>query len=222
MTIKRLETDLYPPIKAMLEAQGFTVKGEVKQCDVMAVRQDDILVVELKNTLNLTLILQAVERLALTDFVYIAVPADCAPLKKQQKSIIKLLRRLGLGLIVVAFVGEQAYVETLVSIGDYQPRKNTAKKQLVLNEFHQRQGDPELGGASSKGKKMTVYRQRMIRIAQYLEHHGATKAGVLAKAIDEPKAGNMLSSNLYHWFERISTGVYQLSRQGREEIQHWR
>lgn len=221
MTIKRLETDLYPPIKAMLEAQGFKVKGEIKQCDVMAVRQDDVLVVELKNTLNLTLILQAVERLALTDYVYIAVPADCAPLKKQQKSIIKLLRRLGIGLIVVAFVGEQTYVETLVSIGDYQPRKNNSKKKLVLNEFHQRQGDPELGGASSHSKKMTVYRQRMIRIAQYLEQHGATKAAVLAKAIDEPKAGSMLSADLYSWFQRVSTGVYQLSAQGKEELKHW-
>ncbi len=222
MTTKRLETDLYPPIKAMLEAQGFTVKGEIKQCDVMAVRQDDVVVVELKKTLNLTLILQAVERLALTDNVYIAVPADCAPLKKQQKSIVKLLRRLGIGLILVAFVGEQTYVETLVSIGDYQPRKNHTKKKLVLNEFHQRQGDPELGGASSNGKKMTVYRQRMIRIALYLEQHGATKAAILASAIDEPKAGNMLSADLYSWFQRVSTGVYQLSAQGKEELKLWR
>ena len=91
MTTKRLETDLYPPIKTMLEQQGFVVKGEIKQCDVMALRDEQMLVVELKTTLNLTLILQAVERLALTEFVYIAVPADCAPLKKQQKSIVKLL-----------------------------------------------------------------------------------------------------------------------------------
>jgi len=221
MTTKRLETDLYPPIKTMLEQQGFVVKGEIKQCDVMALRDEQMLVVELKTTLNLTLILQAVERLALTEFVYIAVPADCAPLKKQQKSIVKLLRRLGLGLIVVAFVGEQTYVETMVSPGDYQPRKNHGKVKLALNEFHQRHGDPELGGANNSSKKMTVYRQRMIRVAQYLAANGATKASLVAQGIDEPKAGTMLSNNLYGWFERVSTGIYQLSQQGQLDIVHW-
>ncbi|WP_434340989.1 DUF2161 family putative PD-(D/E)XK-type phosphodiesterase [Motilimonas cestriensis] len=222
MTIKRLETDLYLPIKNMLEQQGFIVKGEIKQCDVMAVRDEQVLVVELKTTLNLTLVLQAVERLALTDYVYIAVPADCAPIKKQQKSIVKLLRRLGLGLIVVAFVGEQTYVETVVSPGDYQPRKNHGKVKMALNEFHQRQGDPEQGGANNSSKKMTVYRQRMIRLALYLESHGATKAANVAQDINEPKAGTMLANNLYGWFERVSKGIYQLSKQGQTEVDQWR
>ena len=32
------ETDLYPPIKRFLEGQGYTVKGEIGACDVLAVR----------------------------------------------------------------------------------------------------------------------------------------------------------------------------------------
>lgn len=227
MAVKRPETDLYLPVKHMLEQQGFTVKGEVKQCDLFALKgsdaTDDVtsLVVELKTTVNLTLILQAVERLAVADNVYIAVPADCAPMKKQQKSIIKLVRRLGIGLIVVAFVGQQTFVETMASPGDYQPRKNLKKSRIILNEFHQRQGDPELGGAASRGKKMTVYRQRCINVALYLAKAGATKASVVAAEVDDPKARYLLSTNVYKWFERVSQGVYQLTELGREELEQW-
>ena len=57
------ETDLYPPVKRYLEDQGYTVKGEIDDCDVVAVRSGDTpVVVELKLTLNLNVILQAVAR----------------------------------------------------------------------------------------------------------------------------------------------------------------
>ena len=35
------ETDLYPPVKRFLEAQGYEVKAEVRGCDVTAVRGDE-------------------------------------------------------------------------------------------------------------------------------------------------------------------------------------
>lgn len=48
------ETDLYPPVKAFLEAQGYVVKAEVARCDVVAVRGDEPpVVVELKTRFNL-------------------------------------------------------------------------------------------------------------------------------------------------------------------------
>lgn len=47
------ETDLYPPVKRYLEGPGYTVKGEVDDCDVVAVRRgEEPVVVELKLTLN--------------------------------------------------------------------------------------------------------------------------------------------------------------------------
>lgn len=43
------ETDLYWPIKAFLEDQGYEVKAEVIDCDVVAMRNDEPpLIVELK------------------------------------------------------------------------------------------------------------------------------------------------------------------------------
>ena len=32
------ESDLYPPLKRFLESQNYEVKGEVQDCDVLAVR----------------------------------------------------------------------------------------------------------------------------------------------------------------------------------------
>ncbi len=37
-----LESDLYAPVKALLEGQGYVVKGEVRGCDVVAVCQRNV------------------------------------------------------------------------------------------------------------------------------------------------------------------------------------
>ena len=94
-----LESDLYAPVKALLEGQGYVVKGEVRGCDVVGVRGNEPpVVVELKRVFGLGLVLQGVDRLALSDKVYLAV----GQWPKQLKNVRKLCRRLGLGLIVVA------------------------------------------------------------------------------------------------------------------------
>ena len=71
------ETDLYPPIKAYLEAQGYVVKGEIGDCDLLAVRGDEEPVaVELKLTFSLALVMQGVARQRMFDDVYLAVPVS--------------------------------------------------------------------------------------------------------------------------------------------------
>ena len=50
------EYQLYEPVKAFLEAQGYEVKAEVSGCDVVAVRgKEPPVVVELKMRFNLEL-----------------------------------------------------------------------------------------------------------------------------------------------------------------------
>ena len=57
------EADLYEPVKRFLEAQGYTVKGEVKACDIVAVRgEEPPVVVELKTSFSLPLVFQGIER----------------------------------------------------------------------------------------------------------------------------------------------------------------
>ena len=60
----RLETTLYLPIKRFLEEAGYSVKGEVGGCDILALSDDEpplVVICELKLTFNLELVLQAVD-----------------------------------------------------------------------------------------------------------------------------------------------------------------
>lgn len=50
------EDQLYPPVKALLQAQGYEVKGEVGAADVMARRGgEEPVIVELKLRFSLSL-----------------------------------------------------------------------------------------------------------------------------------------------------------------------
>ena len=67
------ESDLYAPVKAFLEAQGYAVKGEVRGCDAVGVRGDEPpVVVELKRGFGLGLVLQSVDEVP-TEKVKVAV-----------------------------------------------------------------------------------------------------------------------------------------------------
>ena len=68
------ETDLYEPIRAYLEENGYEVHAEVAGCDVTAVKDGDLIVVELKRAVSLKLLTQAVDRQRAADSVYVAVP----------------------------------------------------------------------------------------------------------------------------------------------------
>lgn len=73
------EVALYPPVKAFLQRQGYVVRGEVRGCDLVACRGDEEpVIVELKLRFTLSLLLQGVDRLALSPLVYLAVPRSTA------------------------------------------------------------------------------------------------------------------------------------------------
>ncbi|MCA9413060.1 MAG: hypothetical protein H6751_11930 [Candidatus Omnitrophica bacterium] len=217
------ESDLYPPLKRFLESQNYEVKGEVQDCDVLAMRGDEPpVIVELKLTLNLEVLLQAVDRLTLTPKVYIGVPTKNRILNTQRKRILKLIRMLGLGLISINLNKKSSSVEILLDPGEYRPRKSKQRQERLLGEFAKRVGDPNLGGADRRKGIMTAYRQRTLSIASYLQNNGPTKASLIAQALDEPKARDILYQDVYGWFERVSRGVYDLSPRGRKEVPGWR
>jgi hypothetical protein len=216
------ESDLYLPLKRFLESQGYEVKGEVHDCDVMAVRSDeDPVVIELKLTLNLNVILQAVERLSLTPTVYVGIPRSCKMFQKQRKRITKLLKMLGLGLITIEPKLKTGAVDVVHDPSEYKPRKSKPRKDRLLGEFMKRVGDPNLGGSDTRRGIMTAYRQRALAIANYLQKHGPTKASIIAKSLEDPKTRDILYRDVYGWFERVSVGVYGLSPRGEQEIEQW-
>ncbi len=216
------ESDLYPPLKRFLEAQGYTVKGEVGDCDAVAVRGgEEPVVVELKVSLNLKALMQATARFALTRKVYVGVAHGCPVLARDRRAATKLLRMLGLGLVVIDPRPGPAQVAVLLDPAEYRPRSAPRKTERLLGEFAQRVGDPNRGGSDRRRGVMTAYRQRALRVAAFLAANGATKASVLARALEEPKARELMYADVYGWFERAGAGVYRLSPRGVTELPRW-
>ena len=216
------ETDLYLPLKRFLEAQNYEVKGEVHDCDVVAVRgREAPVVVELKPVLNLAVVLQAVERLSVTPKVYIAIPKRSNALKSRRRHVIKLLRMLGVGLVVIDATHDRSFVEVVLDPGEYRPRQSKPRQERLLGEFTKRVGDPNVGGADRRKGIMTVYRQRAIAIARFLQEQPPAKASNIAITLRDPKARDILYRDVYGWFERVSLGMYALSPRGQREIRLW-
>ena len=58
---------------------------------------------------------------------------------------------------------------------------------------------------------MTAYRQEAMRCASFLSEHGATKAALVAKGSGVPHARRIMADNHYGWFQRVGTGIYDLT-----------
>ena len=207
------ETELYPPVKAFLEGQGYEVKAEVGPADVMALRDGDPpLFVELKTGFSLSLVHQCVARQSLSDAVYLCVPRKTGrPFLSQLRSMKTLCRRLGLGLITVRLRDD--LVEVHCDPAPYRPRTNTRRQSALLREFAKRAGDPNTGGATRTGL-VTAYRQDALRCAGYLAAEGPSKGADVARATGVATATRLMADNHYGWFDRIARGVYSLTETG--------
>ncbi|HEX9461892.1 MAG TPA: DUF2161 family putative PD-(D/E)XK-type phosphodiesterase [Alphaproteobacteria bacterium] len=211
------ETSLYAPVKAFLEGQGYVVKGEIGRCDVMAMRgAEPPVIVELKTALTLELLLQGIDRLNLSDAVYLAVPAPRGSSPLFDGRFRKLLRRVGLGLLVVH---ASAKVEAILDPRPYRPRLNKRRTSRLLGEFQRRTGDPNQGGSTHRVKLVTAYRQEALRVASVLDARGPQKPAALRIEAEAPNAGRILMDDVYGWFERVQRGVYTLTPAGRAGLQ---
>ena len=110
-----LETALYLPVKRFLEKLGFTVKGEVGGCDLVALSGDDppvVVIGELKLSFNLELVLQAVDRAGAADEVWLAAKLSARGKGRESDARYRnLCRRLGFGMLAVTNTGD---VEVIV------------------------------------------------------------------------------------------------------------
>lgn len=213
------ETELYGPVKSLLERQGYVVKGEVGAADVVARRGDEPpVIVELKRGFSLSLYHQAIARLALTDHVYIAVPK---PRGRTARRVLKdntsLCRRLGLGLVTVLPDGR---TEVQCDPGPYAPRKSARRTDRLLRAFDALRGDPNDGGATRHGI-VTAYRQDAVACARHLACHGETKGSEVARATGVRTATRLMADNHYGWFARVRIGVYALTEDGRRGLADW-
>ena len=207
------ETDMYEPVRNLLQEQGFIVRGEVKGCDIAAMKGDALWVVELKLSANISLLYQAIERTALTDWVFIAIPRPKNSRDKNFPSLKKLLKKLNLGLITVGLDTPVRYAE-IVIFPTGTDSKETKKSNAVRSEISGRTVDTP--GGITKSMLITAYRERCVRIACLLNEKGPLSTRELVKLGCEKDASKILRLNAYGWFIKVSTGVYTLSGVGRD------
>ncbi|WNF25022.1 DUF2161 family putative PD-(D/E)XK-type phosphodiesterase [Mesobacillus jeotgali] len=219
---KLYEADLYEPIRKHFIKLGYRVNGEVHDCDLTAVKDDNLIIVELKLTLNIDLLLQATRRQRLTDLVYIAIPKPKRITRKRWNDITQLIQRLELGLIIVSFAGNRKKVEFKIHPEPYKrmASKNTRKKAALIKEIEGRSADYNIGG-SSKTKIMTAYKENCIQIACYLEKLGQLSPKALVALGTGNKTPLILQKNYYKWFERVERGIYVITEQGRSELKDY-
>ena len=209
------ETELYPLLKTYFEKQGFIVQAEVNNIDIVAKKEDLLIIVEMKTQLNLKLIYQGCLRQRINDNVYLAVPKINN--KRTLKERLHILRRLNLGLLVVDLVDES--VEAVLDPKDFVFRRSNKKKQRLLKEMNKRVTNVNIGG-TSKSKLVTSYRENVIKIAYYLID-GEKTTKQLREESGINKAATYLQKNYYNWFYRVSRGVYALTEQGKKELQEY-
>ena len=204
---------MYGPIKKLLESVGFTVKGEVKGCDIAAMRGDELWLVEMKLSMTITLLYQAMSRQSISPCVFAAIPRP----KKFDKKFMnaqRILKKLELGLIIVALDSEIPFAEIILHPG--KPHKAYKRSASVRSEIENRVGDTP--GGSTKVPITTVYREQCIKVACMADRHGGEfSPKILREEYNCGKnTGMILHRNFYGWFKKVKKGLYILSDEGRD------
>ena len=190
-------------------------------CDVVGTRGDEPpVIVELKLAFTLGLVLQGVDRLTMTDRVYLAVPqprgrgAGRAPVYR--RDVRALCRRLGLGLMTVG-----ARIEVLLDPLPYRPRRRTRRLARLLGEHARRVGDPNRGGIN-RTPLVTAYRQEALRCALLIREGGTAKLRVLRETGLVPNASKILQRDVYGWFQRVERATYGLTERAEQDLARFR
>lgn len=220
---KQYEVELYEPVRRYFTELGYHVQAEVNDCDVVAVKGEELTIIELKRSINQTLLIQATKRQRLTESVYLAVFEP--PYKRRSRKwrdMCHLLRRLELGLIIVSFVKEVGHIEIIHEPLAFDRKRSMAQskktKDKVLLEVAERRGNYNVGG-SHQVKIHTAYKEKSIQIACSLERFGPLSPKQLRTLGTGDKTSSILQKNYYDWFERVKHGVYRITEAGLAELQ---
>jgi hypothetical protein len=213
------ETDLFLPVKEIFENLDYSIRSEVKDCDVTALKGEDLIIVELKLRISLKLLTQATARQKYTEMVYIAIPRPASP-NSEYRANLRLLKRLQLGLITVSFLRNQPTARVEFD-PPQQPvivkRRKTRARRGLLAEIRGRSQDLNVGGSNGKSL-VTAYRESAIYIAVCLKLHGAQTTAQLRDLGGGTKTLSILADNHYGWFRRVIRGTYEVTEQGLADL----
>jgi hypothetical protein len=226
---------MYEPIKAFFTSMGYDVRAEVKNCDIVMVKEDEILIVEMKKSFNMALLFQLMERQKITEQVYAAIPN---PRRSRSNSgriyngnftkIKKICACLGIGLITVdcdsALKNIEIVCNPAVPAKTGESKRKQALRGKVIGEISGRTGDLNTGGVSKK-PIVTAYRETVIRTACAMERaaldgrEAVTARELLNEFNAPPNTAGILKRDFYGWFAKSEKkGAYELSDKGREML----
>ena len=197
----------------------------MNQCDLVA-RNDSgqFIVVEMKKSLNLTLLIQGVKRMSLTDQVYLAVEYTPRSRKKHAftwQDAVRLCKRIGIGLITVQFYQKRKpRIEVLCDPGASSARRAAHKRKRMEREFLERSGDYQLGGITGE-KLVTAYREKSLHCAYALKEGTPMRLKDIRESTGDNGVSNILQKNYYGWFAREQRGVYRLTEQGKAALKQY-
>lgn len=212
------ETDLYGPVRDFLLSRGYTVRSEVRGCDITAIKGDDLVILEMKTALTVPLLAQAVERQKAADSVYVVVPHPGKRVRTREwRRTCALLKRLELGLVLVTLDGSNPEVEIPFHPAVRTIRKRRDIRRAIIEEAASRSGDFNQGGSTGQ-KLVTAYREASIKIACFLQVMGASSPKKLRQAGTGEKTASILYKNYYGWFRRVARGQYELTDKAVQEM----
>ncbi len=216
------ETDLFTPLKTYLEGQGYSVHSEVKNCDIVAKKGTELIIVELKKQFSVALLAQAVKRKEVCDSVYVALPVPEGRARPPNLPAAKtILRRLEIGLILVDFKKTKTKIEVLLHPAPFNLRRRHRKRRAIISEIDGRFAEFDTAGSPASQEKISAYKQQAIRIAYFLEKTGPASPKKIKTLSGSDKAQSILSSNFYGWFIRVERGVYALNSAGKKSLKRY-
>lgn len=226
-----MEKDLFEPIKEYFEKYGYVCDGEVMDIDLYMEKKVsetvdftlESVAVELKQVLDFKAVQQAALRQKITDHVFIGIfrPKDLNSHAFKDK--LYLLKRLGIGLIVVSErTGTvEIVLEPVVSeLSSFQLR-NQGKRAALANEFQRRKVKSNTGGVHH-ARLLTAYRENALLVLDALMELGGEASPKMIKEISGvPNTASILRKNYYGWFTHAKSGVYKVGEPGLDALEEF-
>lgn len=212
------ESDLYAPVCEYFESVGYTVQAEVKNCDLVAVKENETVIAELKTSFCLKLVYQVLERQSVSDLVYVVIPRPKKGAKSTEwRNMLKLMKKLDIGIITVAMDSELKTVDIVSVPSGHSQKHNSNKKSRLTKEFKDRNVNENVGGIN-KTKILTAYKEKCIHALCLAEKNGNVTPAMLKAELNDVYADRIPRSNYYGWFKKISKGIYGISDKGLEVL----
>ena len=212
------ESELYAPVKTLFENMGYQVNAEVKGCDVTAVNGDELVIVELKKNLSVTLLAQGLKRQKSGAVTYVAIPKPKRYSPKTFRDTLYVIKKLELGLIFVTLIGAHSYAEIIYEPQPFKPvKQNKVMMRKIMNEIDGRSIDTNTGGVTGR-KIATAYTEKCINIACILDMYGELSPKEVRGYGGDEKCGMIMRMNVYGWFDHVKKGVYAINKAGRKAL----